>query len=132
MPAPRAIRAVRSRGGHATVELVLALPVLMIFVLGVADVGRVMTASAELHRALASGAARAIDKTLPDSSIAATVVKAAAPLVLTPAAITVTRGGDSLVVSASTTVRSFTPGARYVWPNAMITVSGAAVTRVTP
>jgi hypothetical protein len=60
------------------------------------------------------------------------VVSAAAPLALTAANVTVARGGDSLVVSATTNVRSFTPGAHWIWPNATITVNGAAVTRVMP
>jgi Flp pilus assembly protein TadG len=120
----------RSRGGHATVELVLALPVLMIFILGLADVGRVMTASASLHRAVSAGASLGIDHTMADSSIKSVVVGEYPGL--PTAAVNITRGGDSLIVAASTTVTSFTPLARFVWPSGTVTVNAAAVTRVTP
>ena len=119
-----------ARNGHAAAELVIALPVLMIFMLGIADVGRVMTASASLHRAVASAATRGIDKTLTDTVIKTVVVTEYPGLPM--ANVTVTRGGDSLIVSASTTVTSFTPLAHYVWPNSTITVNAAAVTRVEP
>src|SRR6185503_1584569 len=125
-------RAHSVRGGHATVELVLALPVLMIFILGIADVGRVMTTSAALHRAVATGAIRAIDKTLTDSVVKSIVIAAEGSLNLSPASITITRASDSLVVNASTTVTSFAPLSRWVWPTGTITVNAAAVTRVTP
>lgn len=119
-----------SRKGHATAELVLALPVLMIFVLGVVDVGRVMTASASLHRAVASAASRGIDKTLTDTAIKSIVVTEYPGLSI--GNVSVTRGSDSLIVSASTTVTSFTPLAHYIWTNGTVTVNAAAVTRVTP
>ena len=120
----------RARGGQATVELVLALPILMIFILGLADVGRVMTTSANLHRAVSAGASLGIDHTMTDSTIKA-VVTGEYPG-LPAASVTITRASDSLIVRASTTVTSFTPLARWVWASGTITVNAAAVTRVTP
>jgi Flp pilus assembly protein TadG len=119
---------VRARLGHATVELVLALPVLLILALGIIDVGRVMTTSSSLRRAVASGARQGIDAIVPDSAIVSIVRAAASPIV--PASIVTARAGDSVVVTASASVQSMTPLWHLIWATGTITVNSAATARV--
>jgi Flp pilus assembly protein TadG len=120
----------RERRGTAAVELVIALPVLMMLVLGIVDVGRVLTTSSALHRAVASGARRASDASVADTAITSIVNAAASPIV--PTSVTVTRAADSVVVTAASSVQSMTPLWHLLWASGTITVNSTAAARVTP
>jgi Flp pilus assembly protein TadG len=119
---------IRNHPGHAVVELVLALPVLVGLALGIADVGRVMTTSAALRRGVTSGARRAMSATAPDTAITSAVNLGATPIV--PATTVITRGGDSVIVTATATVASMTPLWHLLWASSNVTVNATAVARV--
>jgi Flp pilus assembly protein TadG len=118
----------RARRGTAAVELALALPVLLTLVLGVVDVTRAIQSRSALDQAAAAGARRAMDSSVADSLIRATVTATAAPVIPT---VTITRGGDSVVVKVASTISSFMPGAKYLW-GGPITINSSAVALVVP
>jgi Flp pilus assembly protein TadG len=118
----------KARKGSAAVELALALPVLMIFALGIVDVGRVLNTSAALKRGVSAGARRASDPAIADTAIISIVGAAANPVV--PATSNIARAGDSVVVAASASVTSLTPLWHLIWATPTITVNASATARI--
>jgi uncharacterized membrane protein len=119
-PSRRVRRASFSQRGSASLEYCIVLPVLLLFILGTIDMGRLIWASATLSRAVHAAARCGVVNALlcgTAGQIQADAVSETWALAVTASTFSVATGTCGLSVSASYTFTFFTPGMSNVTLN---------------
>ncbi len=101
-----------SQRGQSVVELALILPVFLLFVLGILDLGRAVYTQTVLSNAVREGSRLAIIDTVSTQTVILKVVQAAVGVNLSPADVTVSgarTSGTTVTVSASFVYVPVTP-----------------------
>jgi Flp pilus assembly protein TadG len=102
----------RLERGQSVVELALILPVFLLFVLGVLDLGRAVYTQTVLSNAVREGCRLAVIDTVTTQTVILKVVQTAVGVALSPANVTVSgarTAGTTVTVSASFVYVPVTP-----------------------
>jgi len=117
----------RRTRGQVIVELAILIPLLVLLAFGVIEFGRAVLGQLIVFHAARDGARMAVDASVNDTRITATVNKAAAPL--TPTSIQITRPTGEVRVRVTYDFDPMIPFIHEFWGGGPVTIAHTAVSR---